>query len=107
MKYSDKINKSKKILNSIYSLKDKEQLKVTYGTERYSGEPREFRIRCYKNFNGKGFHYSIWEEKGLGGMNIDKIGRTTMKGYTFDMMSQKTTYTFPLYEMSIVKYTHK
>ena len=103
MKYSSKLNKSKKILDSIYSLKDQEELKVTYGTDRYSKEPREFRIKCYLNYSGKGFHYSIWESKGLGGMNIDKIGRTTMKGYTFDMMSQKTTYVFPLYNMKIVK----
>ena len=103
MKYSDKLNKSKELLDSIYSLKDQEELTVTYGVERYDNKPREFRIKCYKNYRGDGFHYSIWEEKGLGGMNIDKIGRTTMKGYTYDMMSQKTTFTFPLYEMNIVE----
>ena len=94
MKYSSKLNKSKEILDSIYSLKDQEELTVTYGIDRYNKEPREFRIRAYNNFRGDGVHYSIWEEKGLGGMNIDKIGRTTMKGYTFDMMSQKTTLRF-------------
>ena len=94
MKYSDKLNKSKNVLNSIKSLKDGEELTVTYGTDRYNKEPREFRIKCYKNFRGDDFHYAIWETKGLGGMNIDKIGRTTMKGYTFDMMSQKTTMYF-------------
>ena len=103
MKYSDKFNKSKEILDSIFSLKDQEELVVTYGKDRYNDKPREFRIKCYSNYNGNGFHYSIWERRGLGGMNIDKIGRTTMKGYTFDMMSQKTTYTFPLYKMKIVK----
>tara|TARA_B100001248_G_C27226115_1_gene382592 strand:+ start:122 stop:430 length:309 start_codon:yes stop_codon:yes gene_type:complete len=102
MKYSEKLNKSKEVLDSIYSLKDKEELTVTYGTER-DGKPRKFRIKCYKNFRDDGFHYSVWESIGLGGMNIEKIGRTTMKGYTFDMMSQKTTYTFPLYMMKIVK----
>ena len=107
MKYSDKLNKSKSILKSIKSLKDGEELTVTFGKDRYDNKPREFRIKCYKNFRGDDFHYAIWETKGLGGMNIDKIGRTTMKGNTFDMMSQKTTYTFPLYEMSVVKYTHK
>ncbi len=35
-------------------------------------------------------------------MNIDTIGKTTMKAYTFDMMSQKTTYVFPLYKINIV-----
>ena len=97
------LNKSKSILKSIKSLKDGEELTVTFGKDRYDNKPREFRIKCYKNFRGDDFHYAIWETKGLGGMNIDKIGRTTMKGYTFDMMSQKTTYTFPLYKMKIVK----
>ena len=103
MKYSSKLKKSKLILDKLNSLRDKEELTIQYGKDRYSDGPREFKIKKYKNFRGDGFHYSIWESKGLGGMNIDKIGRTTMKGYTFDMMSQKTTYTFPLYKMSIVK----
>ena len=36
-------------------------------------------------------------------MNIDSLGRTTFKAYTYDMMSQRTTYNFPLYEMTIVE----
>ena len=103
MKYSDKLNKSKEVLDSMYSLKDGEELTVTFGKDRYDNKPREFKIKKYKNYRGDGFHYSIWESKGLGGMNIDKIGRTTMRGYTFDMMSQKTTYVFPLNKMKIVK----
>ena len=103
MTYSDKVKQSKSVLDSIYSLKPEQELNVTYGTDRYDNIPKEYRIKCYKNFRGNGFHYAIWESKGLGGMNIDKIGRTTMKGYTYDMMSQKTTYVFPLYKMSIVK----
>ena len=104
MKYSEKGKKSKKILDSIYSLKNEEELKVTYGKDRYHDKPREFRIKCYKNYRGDGFHYSIWESVGgLGGMNIDKIRKTTMKGYTFDMMSQKTSYIFPLYKFELVK----
>ena len=35
-------------------------------------------------------------------MNIDKIGNTQMKAYSFDMMSNKTTYNFPLYLLNIV-----
>ena len=35
-------------------------------------------------------------------MNIDKIGKTTFRGYTYDMMSQKTTYTFNLYQFNKV-----
>ena len=102
MKYSSKLKKSKVILDKLYSLKDKEEMTIEFGKDRYSDGPREFKIKCYLNYNGKGFHYSIWESKGLGGMNIDKIGRTTMKGYTYDMMSQRTTYSFPLYKFKLV-----
>ena len=45
--------------------------------------------------------YSIWST--FSGMNVESIGPTTVKTYTFDMMSQKTTYTFPLYEMALVE----
>ena len=45
--------------------------------------------------------YSIWDS--FRGMNIDKIGKTTMRGYTYDMMSQKTTYVFPLYDIKVIK----
>jgi hypothetical protein len=103
MNYQEKVENSKKLLDKINSLKDKEAILVEFGVDRFSKKPREFRIRAYKNFKGEGVHYSIWEEKGLGGMNISKVGKTTMKGYTYDMMSQKTTFTFPLYEMNIVE----
>ena len=43
--------------------------------------------------------YSIWSS--FSGMNIDSIGKTTMKAYTYDMMSQRTNYNFPLYEIEI------
>jgi hypothetical protein len=44
--------------------------------------------------------YSIWSS--FSGMNIDSLGPTMAKAYTFDMMSQKTSYNFPLYQMEIV-----
>ena len=102
MKYSSKLKKSKVILDKLYSLKDKEEITIEFGKDRYSDEPREFKIKCYKNYRGDGFHYAIWESKGINGMNIDSIGRTTMKGYTYDMMSQRTTYSFPLYQFKLI-----
>lgn len=101
MKYSSKLKKSKVILDKLNSLKDQEELTIEFGKD-FKGEPREFRIKKYRNFRGDGFHYAIWESKGLNGMNIESIGRTTMKGYTYDMMSQKTTYTFPIYKFKLV-----
>ena len=49
--------------------------------------------------------YSIHKDSpfSIDGMNIEKVGRTTMKAYTYDMMSQRTSYVFPLYSMHVIK----
>ena len=99
MTYSDKVNKSKSVLEAINSLKDEEKLKVTYGVG-YKGKPNEYTIHCYSSSKGD-MSYSIWSS--FSGMNIETIGKTTMKAYTFDMMSQKTTYAFPLYKLNVIK----
>lgn len=99
MTYSDKVNKSKSVLEAIYGLKDEEKLKVTYGVG-YKGKPNEYTIHCYSGSKGD-MSYSIWSS--FSGMNIETIGKTTMKAYTFDMMSQKTTYAFPLYKLNVIK----
>ena len=98
MKYLDKVKASKEVIEAITSLPKDGELKVIFGKDR-SGQPKEFKIRAYEGYGNK-MSYSIWS--GIDGMNIDKIGRTTMKGYTFDMMSQKTTYTFPIYKFKLV-----
>ena len=98
MKYLSKVKASKKVIEAITSLPKDGELKVIYGKDR-SGKPKEYKIRAYEAYSSK-MSYSIWS--GIDGMNIDKIGRTTMKGYSYDMMSQKTTYTFPLYEFKLI-----
>ena len=97
MKYSEKIKASQKVIKAIESLKDEEELKIQYG-KTWKGEPTQYRIHAYKSKKGV-MSYSIWNA--FSGMNIDSIGKTTMKAYTYDMMSQKTTFTFPLYEIEI------
>ena len=99
MTYQEKKQASKKVLDAIRALKDEEVLKVAYG-KGYKGEPNVYSIRAYKG-SGDKMSYSIWST--FSGMNISSLGPTTAKAYTFDMMSQKTTYAFPLYEMSIVE----
>ena len=102
MTYSDKVKASKKVLDAIQALKDNEVLEVSYGIG-YKGKPNVYTIRAYSSEKGtdRDMSYSIWSS--FSGMNIDSMGPTTIKAYTFDMMSQKTTYMFPLYEMSIVE----
>jgi len=98
MTYSDKVNKSKKVLEAIQGLEPEGELKVTYG-KGFKGKPNEYTIRAYKSYKDE-VTYSIWSS--FQGMNIDKIGKTTMRGYTYDMMSQRTSYVFPLYKLNII-----
>ena len=98
MTYSDKVNKSKDLRELILSLEDGDDIIVEYGKD-YKGKPQTYKIKAYNGIDDK-MSYSIWDS--FRGMNIDKVGKTTMKGYTYDMMSQKTTYVFPLYKMKIV-----
>ena len=102
MTYSDKVKQSKNVLNAIQSLKDDEHIIVSYGTDR-EGRPNYYIVRAYEGFRGE-MRYSIHKDSHLSidGMNIEKIGRTTMKGYTYDLMSQRTTYVFPLYEFKLI-----
>ena len=98
MVYSDKVKASRVMLDIIKSMNDEETIKFTYG-KGWKGEPNVYRVHCYKDKKGVS-SYSIWNS--FSGMNVESIGPTTVKTYTFDMMSQKTTYTFPLYKMEIV-----
>ena len=98
MTYSDKKKASKIILEAMYGLKGREEIKVQYGTG-YKGKPNYYWIKGYESKRGE-MSYSIWS--GYTGMNIDSLGPTTAKAYSYDMMSQRTNYTFPLYEMTIV-----
>lgn len=103
LSYSDKVKASSTIVNAINGLKDNETVIVTYGTD-YNGDPRQFRIRCNIFRDGRP-SYSIHKNDvfSMDGMNFSEISKTTAKAYTYDMMGQRTTYTFPLYEMEIVQ----
>ncbi len=103
MTYTDKVKASKVLLESIKALNDGESIKVIYGTD-YEGKPREYQIRCHI-YGHTGATYSIFKNDVFttNGMNIESLGRTIAKTYAYDMMSQRTTYNFPLYAMEIVK----
>ena len=103
MTYQDKVKQSKNVLEAIQGLKDDEHIIVSYGTDR-EGRPNYYVVRAYEGFRGE-MKYSIHRDSPLAinGMNIEKIGRTTMKGYTYDLMSQRTNYVFPLYSMHVIK----
>jgi len=101
MTYNDKIKASNIIINAINGLEDKEEIIVSYGTDS-DGMPIQYKINCYTY--GVKKSYSIYKNGmfGMSGMNISKVNKTTMDTYTFDMMGQRSTYRFPLYEMKLV-----
>ena len=92
LKYSDKVKKAAPVLNAIKALQADESLKISYAG-------KEFKVSAYKSYNEE-MSYSVWN--GINGMNVSKVGRTSLSLYTFDMMSQKTTYTLSLIEAAII-----
>ena len=92
LKYSDKVKKAAPIVNAIKALKEDERIKVSYKDDVYE-------IKAYSSYGGD-MAYSVWNN--FRGMNVSKVGRTSLSLYTFDMMSQKTTYTLSLLEASIL-----
>lgn len=83
MKYSAKVNKCKPFFQMMSGLTEDQYMEFHY-------EGKTFKLRAYKGYKGE-MSYSVWN--GLSGMNVSKVGRTSLSLYTYDMMSQKTTYT--------------
>lgn len=107
MTYTDKVKASRGIVEAIKALGNDEYIIVQYGKD-YDGKPQRYRIKC-SIYKASGPSYSIYKDSvwALDGMNIDKLTGTTARAYTYDMMSQRTQYTFPLYKMSIVEQPFK
>jgi len=91
MTYTDKVKKSEVIKKAILSINDGEGLDVIYRGQNYT-----IQSCTYKNGD---VTYSIWNT--VRGMNIESLGRTIAKAYSYDMMSQRTTYNFPLYNIEL------
>lgn len=91
MKYSTKVKKASSIRKAILSLKADQDMAVVYGNKK-------FKIRAYKSYNDE-MSYSVWN--GITGMNVSKVGRTSLSLYTYDMMSQKTTYRMSLLNIEV------
>ena len=92
MSYSSKVKECKPIIDRISSLKDGDSFSIIYKEDIY-------KVSAYKSYNDE-MSYSVW--KGYRGMNVSKVGNTSLTLYTFDMMSQKTTYRLDLSKCSIV-----
>lgn len=92
MKYSEKVKKASTILKAINGLSDDKSIDIVYKGNTY-------KVSAYKSYNDE-MAYSVW--KGYRGMNVDKVGKTSLTLYSFDMMSQKTTYRMSLLDCSLL-----
>ena len=64
---------------------------------------RRLEIKAYESCGGVQLSIRACSGGILGSMNVDKITGTRLKAYSYDMMSQKTTYDFRFEDMSIIK----
>jgi hypothetical protein len=99
MTYKEQIKESKKVLGFINDLKDQEVLEFTYG-KGFNGEPNKYTLKCWVHKDGEISH-SVWTN--FSGMNVGSLSKTRVNCYTYDMMSQRTNYSFKLWEMEITK----
>ena len=100
MKYSEKIQASKEIINAMESMTSDQHLVVEYplrgALKKFTIVKHEFILEDISEAR-----FSI--SRSFEGMNIEEVGKTTMNGYTYDLMDQRTSYTFKLYEFNIVE----
>ena len=73
-----------------YVLNPGSELEFTYNK-------KEYRIKCYADYDGEK-SYAIYENESWfsRGMNVNKISSKYISLYTYDMMSNKTTYKMAL-----------
>ena len=96
MTYSDKVKASKVIVERINSLLEDESFTFKYKGIIYV-------LDCYSISQVTGRRsYSVNKvgSYGSNGMNVEKIGPTSLSLYTFDMMEQKSTYKM---DMSLIE----
>ena len=91
MTYNDKVKKASEIYNAIKGLSNDQSIDIIYKGDTYT-------ISAYSTYNDE-MSYSVWKD--YRGMNVSKVGKTSLTLYTFDMMSQKTTYRLDLSKCSI------
>lgn len=88
MTYQDKVKASKEIIKRINSLLEDESF-----TFKYKGIV--YVLDCFSIVEATGRRsYSVNKvgSYGSNGMNVEKIGPTSLSLFTFDMMEQKSTY---------------
>ena len=96
--YHEKINASKEVYNAMVAMEDDTELYIAYRGDT-------FRVRCLHYGDDRSDNrYSLSETRPFGkAMNVDKLTKTTMTLYTYDLFSQPTTYRLSLYKCKLIK----
>tara|TARA_R110000737_G_scaffold84306_1_gene116779 strand:+ start:593 stop:916 length:324 start_codon:yes stop_codon:yes gene_type:complete len=97
MTYKEQIKGGKVVYDAIKGLKDKEVLEFAYG-KGFKGKPIMYTLKCWIDATGE-ISYSVWTN--FSGMNVSSLTKTRVHCYTYDMMSQRTNYSFKLCDMEI------
>ena len=103
MTYSSIKKKGESIYHYMQGMNENDVLTITY-------KGKEYEIYCYvyKGLNDK--DWTIYDKgRYWNGMNIDPKGKkpTSMMAYTYDMMSQRTTYKFKMKDIEFVELKSK
>jgi len=83
------------------SMKIGDKLEMSYKFEEFGMmKERALVIEAYKS--AKDIQLAVRAKNGLETMNVEKITSTRLKAYSYDLMSQRTTYDFKFSEMIII-----
>ena len=98
MTYFEKVKASKDLYKAIQVMEDDAEMYILYRGDT-------FRVRClHYGDDWSDNRYSLSETRPFGkAMNVDKLTKTTMTLYTYDLFSQPTTYRLSLYKCKLIK----
>ena len=100
-------------------IKDNKQAQIDRMNEQLNDllgpKPEEVKFEEFNMMKERSLTVSAYESIGevqlsiratdnmLGSMNIEKVTSTRLRAYSYDLMSQRTTYNFKFEDMSIIK----
>ena len=91
MKYTAKVKKCQPFLTKLNQLAVGDRMSFQYNGDAYE-------VSAYSSYKDE-MSYSVWN--GIRGMNVSKVGRTSLSLYSYDMMSQRTTYRLDLLKCEV------
>ena len=97
MTYSNKVKAGKVIVERMNSLPE-------YGKFTFKYRKEVYQLTCYSVYADGQRNLAISKVgvMSLGGMNVGKIGPTTIELYTYDLMNQRTTYRMDMSSMEVL-----